>query len=359
MLRSFQSLPYRFPHLPVYHLRDAQFYLTMSQKPARLQVDPEQIPDDDRPPQTGHTFNIWYLKWAGGDSSSRNYTKLKFRVNIKKDSGYTKATNNSPICLFFARGCCYRGKKCPFLHRLPLDTDFGIPTQDCFGRDKTADYRDDMGGVGLLAHTNRTLYVSGIHVTDDSDSVLTRHFLEFGSIDKVKVLHGKGSAFVSFRLEAEAQFAKEAMDAQSLDGSEVLSVRWANEDPNPNAQENNKKSVEDRAMEAVRQLLKKGNPEQEPLRDRKRAKKAPEPQAQSGAASTSVGLADTPADSSVDSDETQVHQGSPFLGPARVAALEKIRLTCLLVRPMPLANIERSTNSAPSAVSLLQGYSSD
>lgn len=227
------------------------------EKPARLQVDPETIVDDDKPPQTGHTFNIWYLKWAGGDSSSRNYIKLRFRVNIKRDSGYTKASSNSPICLFFARGCCYKGKKCSYLHRLPSELDFGIPTQDCFGRDKTADYKDDMSGVGLLSRTNRTLYVSGIHVSDDTDSILTRHFLEFGAIDKIKVLHGKGSAFVSFRLEAEAQFAKEAMDAQSLDGSEVLSVRWANEDPNPNAQEETKRVAEERAMEAVKRLLKK------------------------------------------------------------------------------------------------------
>lgn len=324
----------------------------MSQKPARLQVNPESIPDDDRPPQTGHTFNIWYLKWAGGDSSARNYTKLKFRVNIKKDSGYTKASQNSPICLFFARGCCYRGKKCPYSHRLPSESDFGIPTQDCFGRDKTADYRDDMSGVGLLAYANRTLYVSGIHVSDDSDSVLTRHFQEFGSIDKIKVLHGKGSAFVSFRLEAEAQFAKEAMDAQSLDGSEVISVRWANEDPNPNAQENNKKSVEDRAMEAVRQLLKKRKADQVPQLATKRTKKHSEPQLEST------------EPLSVDSEQTQPHHsGSPFLGAARLAALEKIRLTRKLVKPSFLDRSNSrstiSTASAPSAIALLEGYSSD
>lgn len=325
----------------------------MSQKPARLQVDPESIPDDDRPPQTGHTFNIWYLKWAGGDSSSRNYTKLKFRVNIKKDSGYTKATQNSPICLFFARGCCYRGKKCPYLHRLPSKSDFGIPTQDCFGRDKTADYRDDMSGVGLLAYANRTLYVSGIHVSDDTDSVLSRHFLEFGSIDKIKVLHGKGSAFVSFQLEAEAQFAKEAMDAQSLDGSEVISVRWANEDPNPNAQENNKRSVEERAMEAVKQLLKQRKTDlpKEPAQIPEQKQKTP---------------ADVQKTTDTDEAPESAHSRSPFLGPARLAALEKIRLTRKLVKPASLSNSNTlSTQSTPStastsaAISFLDGYSSD
>ena len=126
-------------------------------KPARLQVDPETIPDDDKPPQTGNVFNIWFLKWSGGDSSNKNFTKLKFRVNIKKDSGYTRAQSNAPLCLFFARGCCYLGKKCSYYHRLPKDTDYFIPTQDCFGRDKTSDYKDDMNGVGSFNKVNRTV----------------------------------------------------------------------------------------------------------------------------------------------------------------------------------------------------------
>lgn len=225
-------------------------------KPARLQVDPDTIDDSDKPPQTGHTFNIWYLKWAGGDSSSQNYTKLKFRVDINRDAGYTKGVEHkSPICIFFAKGCCYRGKKCPYLHRLPTDRDHRIPTQDCFGRDKTTDYRDDMGGVGLLGRTNRTLYVSGIHMSDHIEDVLSANFGEFGSIDKIKVLYGKGCAFVSYRLETEAQFAKEAMDAQSLTGNDVLSVRWANEDPNPTAQEDTKRLLEEAAINTVKKLL--------------------------------------------------------------------------------------------------------
>ena len=69
---------------------------TMLKRPARLQVDPETITDDDKPPQTGTVFNIWYLKWSGGDNT-RNLIKLKFRVNIKNDTGYTKAGTNMLI----------------------------------------------------------------------------------------------------------------------------------------------------------------------------------------------------------------------------------------------------------------------
>lgn len=225
-------------------------------KAARLQVDPEQIDADDKPPQTGHTFNVWYLQWAGGDPSQRNHVKLRFKVDIAKDSGYTRAAPGSPICLFFARGCCYKGKKCRFLHRLPEETDPVRSVQDCFGRDKTADYKDDMSGVGLFRRVNSTLYVGGLHVSSHTEEVLGRHFGEFGQIEKIRVLHGKGCAFVKFRLESQAQFAKEAMQAQSLDGNDVLDVKWANEDPNPEAQKSAKRDLEQQALETVRELLK-------------------------------------------------------------------------------------------------------
>ena len=39
-------------------------------------------------------------------------------------------------------------------------------------------------------------------------------------------MNGRGIAFVTFKYEANAQFAKEAMMNQSLDNNEVLNVRW-------------------------------------------------------------------------------------------------------------------------------------
>lgn len=225
-------------------------------RPARVQVNPDDIPDDDKPPQTGHTFNIWYLQWAGGDRSSNVTQRLKTRVKILEDSGYTRAKDGKlPLCLFFARGCCYKGKSCQFLHRLPLPTDPAIPSQDCFGRDKTADYKDNMGGVGLFNKVNKTLYAAGLHVNDEIEETLANQFREFGSIDKIRVLRSKACAFISFKYELEAQFAKEAMDGQTLDGNDTLTVRWANDDPNPNAQQLAKRSADDAALDTVKRLL--------------------------------------------------------------------------------------------------------
>lgn len=231
-------------------------------KPARLQVEPSQLPGD-RPPQTGNVFNVWYLQWSGGDGS-KQIANLKFRVNIKRDSGFTKANTSkvktSIICLYFSKGCCYKGAECSYLHRLPNQSDYYPPTQDCFGRDKTYSHKDDMNGVGVLNKVNNTLYIGGLHVsTDHTEAVLSKHFGEFGKIVKIKVLANRNCAFVTYKNEFEAQFAKEAMQNQSLDDKEVLMIRWASEDPDPASQKEAKEQLESVTRDTVKRLL-----EQEP-----------------------------------------------------------------------------------------------
>lgn len=193
------------------------------------------------------TFDGRYNKWAGGDKYDAYNAKEKSqsRVDIAKDSGYTRADggNNAFICMFFARGCCPKGRDCEYLHRLP-GPSHKLPDYSCdvFGRPKHADYRDDMGGVGSFNRMNRTLYVGKIKATRDVENIVERHFEEFGPIEKsrpsldllsnwnltlhaVKILQSRGIGFVTYVHEISAQFAKEAMSNQSLDNEEVLNVR--------------------------------------------------------------------------------------------------------------------------------------
>ncbi|CAK7231206.1 Pre-mRNA-splicing factor [Sporothrix eucalyptigena] len=227
-------------------------------RPARPQVDPATFKTEP-PPQTGVTFNIWYNKWSGGDreSSQASQTAAKGRCNVAQDSGYTQADGiaGSYFCLFFARGLCPKGSDCPYLHRLPTVTDIFNPNVDCFGRDKFSDYRDDMGGVGSFLRPNRTIYIGRIHVSEDIEEVVARHFAEWGQIERTRVLNTKGVAFVTYTNEANAQFAKEAMAHQSLDHDEVLNVRWATVDPNPMAQAREARRVEEQAAAAIRAIL--------------------------------------------------------------------------------------------------------
>ena len=228
-------------------------------RPARPQIDPSLLKNTDQPVQTGTVFNIWYNKWAGGDREDALLSKTKAinRCNVSLDSGWTTAdkVTGSYFCLFFARGICPKGHECQYLHRLPTLFDQFNPNIDCFGRDKHSDYRDDMGGVGSFLRQNRTLYVGRIHVTDDIEEVVARHFQEWGEIERVRVLTGRGVAFVTYVNESNSSFAKEAMAHQSLDHEEILNVRWATVDPNPLSAKREAARIEEQAAEAVRRAL--------------------------------------------------------------------------------------------------------
>ncbi|KAJ5104480.1 pre-mRNA-splicing factor cwc2 [Penicillium alfredii] len=227
-------------------------------RPARVQVDPSVVKSEP-PPQTGTIFNIWFNKWSGGDREDKYQSNQPApgRCNVAQDSGYTRADRvpGSYFCLFFAMGTCHKGPECEYLHRLPGLHDLFNPNVDCFGRERFSDYRDDMGGVGSFMRQNRTLYVGRIHVTDDIEEVVARHFAEWGQIERTRVLTGRGVAFVTYTNEANAQFAKEAMSHQSLDHEEILNVRWATVDPNPLAQKREARRLEEQAAEAVRRAL--------------------------------------------------------------------------------------------------------
>jgi hypothetical protein len=90
---------------------------TKKRRPARKQVEAKKLADQ-APKQTGHTYNIWYSKWSGGDTNDPFAAKehADTRCDIAKDSGYTRAdrTPGSYFCLFFARGMCPNGYM-PFL----------------------------------------------------------------------------------------------------------------------------------------------------------------------------------------------------------------------------------------------------
>ncbi|KAF8972302.1 hypothetical protein BDZ97DRAFT_1901372 [Flammula alnicola] len=228
-------------------------------KPARKQVKAGDVVKTETV-QTGKEYNIWYNKWAGGDreDSYSNKTKSQTRCSIKRDSGLTRAntTGMKYICLFFARGCCPYGWECEYRHTLPDSTD-SMPdsSKDCFARDKFADYRDDMGGVGSFNRQNRTLYVGRIKETgngQETEEVVTRHFREWGTIERIRVLQYRSVAFVTYVSEFHAQFAKESMACQSLDNDEILNVRWATEDPNPVQKVAEKRRLEDMGQEAIK-----------------------------------------------------------------------------------------------------------
>ena len=209
-------------------------------RPARVQVEQKRALQ-----QTEHLgeYNIWYGKYMGENSHERA-PKAATRVCIETDAGLTRADYTSAtswLCLHFARGDCVYGKDCTYRHSAPTEEDESLADapHDVFGRNRHASWRDDMGGTGTWNKECKTLYVGRLYNIPKEETItetVVRHFSEFGPLESVRVLKSRGCAFVTYKLRATAEFAKEAMAEQGLDNDEQINVRWAYDDPNPRAQ---------------------------------------------------------------------------------------------------------------------------
>jgi len=230
-------------------------------RPARKQVSAMTYYEDH--PTDGQDYNIWYHKRPG-------YRREKFeerenpgtRCNVLTDAGKTKASKNAPFCVYFANGRCALGPDCTFQHRIPVYEDevkLDL-AHDIFGRERFSTDREDMGGVGNFSRENRTVYIGCVKMTGDTEEIVKKHFEEWGPIEYVRVIHTKSIAFVRYFLRGTAEFAKEAMNSQALDHTEVLNVRWATEDSNPTAKLYEERRIHRTATTAVNKRLKLMDP---------------------------------------------------------------------------------------------------
>ena len=201
-------------------------------------------------------YNIWYGKFLGDYKHVR--TPATTRCVPERDAGLTKADYTNPntyVCIYFAKGCCMNGKSCKFLHRVPTPADSARLDllHDVFGRTRHASDREDMGGVGSFNREGRTLLVSDIQVGSSRQlqDVLRRHFSAFGEIESVSIKPKNAGAFVKFKYRANAEFAKIAMADQSLDGDEMINVRWAPDDDDAQAKKNLQMQREQSVLQAL------------------------------------------------------------------------------------------------------------
>lgn len=63
-----------------------------------------------------------------------------------------------------------QGSSCRYLHRIPTaDDERTLPTgQDCFGRERHVEDRNDMGGVGSFSRTRFVLFIGRITEMDSA-----------------------------------------------------------------------------------------------------------------------------------------------------------------------------------------------
>jgi len=149
---------------------------------------------------------------------------------------------------------CNVGHNCTYYHRLPeFEDSLSLEhMQDCFGRARHAQHRDDMGGVGAFTSDCDTLFVGDLRFDrKDADPLrkleqdLWEGFGAYGEVESIRVIPTKALAFIRFAHRAAAEFAKLAMSDQGLGESKMISVRWAKDDPNPNAKKHRTADVQD------------------------------------------------------------------------------------------------------------------
>lgn len=230
-----------------------QYYQEMNEvylsRPARQQkefMDPKKYHTEG-----ANEYNIWHGNYGRDFDNSKNKLKAIDRCKISTDAGYTKADkglngrkDRRHFCLHFARGMCTKGSECIYYHRIPLPDDNAKCDElvDIFGRARHKDHREDMDGVGSFTNPSRTLFVGNLlkhkySTIKELEQAVWKHFSEFGELESCNIVGRLSVAFPRYRLRTSAEFAKEAMAQQSLDHEEILSIRWAHDDPNPMARE--------------------------------------------------------------------------------------------------------------------------
>jgi hypothetical protein len=232
-------------------------------RPARQQKTVDELAKE-KSHHTEHTgaYNVWYGSYTGESNKKKlsERTAVTTRCVVEEDAGKTLADGvaenergsrtTSSFCLHFARGTCSQGPSCKYYHRIPMPTD-GVHldlSSDCFGRTRHAEHRDDMEGSGSFLTPSRTLWVFGLPPSSSSlRDELWRQFGEWGEVEDISIDSRRPFCFVRYRLRANAEFAREAMNLRYLgskskdtDGDDggggVIAVKWAHDDPNAKAQ---------------------------------------------------------------------------------------------------------------------------
>jgi hypothetical protein len=151
-----------------YYERKNKEYL---ERPARKQKE-HIVAKNDGYKEGADEYNIWYHRHIGEHwKYERGRDAAETRCIVDTDAGKTKADANVKskcyFCIHFARGFCALGQKCTFYHRIPTIKDDAAldMLHDCFGRERHATHKDDMGGVGNFMDDSRTLYIGGLKAT--------------------------------------------------------------------------------------------------------------------------------------------------------------------------------------------------
>ncbi len=228
-------------------------------RPARQQV--EDTRKDTAYIEGNYDYNIWFDKYLTDRKEEKEKIPAMHKCNPALDTGFTKADlqekeGGAYFCLFFAKGCCSEGVNCHYYHRVPTkeDAEKIESLRDVFGRSKFATHRKDMGGVGTFTRECKTIFVGDLKMIDTGNPikemvrVIYENFSLWGEIEDINYIPAKATCFIRFSHRCFSEFAKEAMVGQALVGEEILTVKWAYDDPNPMNKKHKEREDENRFL---------------------------------------------------------------------------------------------------------------
>ena len=214
--------------LPYY--TDSEFFYDRDARVQGEGVDTNLRQEQRSAGQQLGTYNVYWGSFSGGGRRRANIqAKARRRCVLSTDAGVTLGSNSPSgrFCLYFSRGHCSQGRECSFIHRSPATSDSADPLYDVFGRERHRDHRQDMGGVGSFESESTVLHVSNVGKSTSTSDALLKHFQEWGLLSRITLVPSQNSAYVAYTSRLCAEFAKEAMNGQALDGNEVLACKWA------------------------------------------------------------------------------------------------------------------------------------
>ncbi len=215
----------------------------LMKRPARRQI--KDIKKDTAYQEGNYDYNIWYDKYLTDRRNEQEKAPSLYKCDPELDTGYTRADlmekTTSYFCVYFARGCCAEGSKCRFYHRVPQPEDLihEENAKDVFGRTRHATIKEDRTGIGSFNRNCRAINICNMKVpesagsqTRDTVKLLYDEFSKWGEIEDIKFYPHRAMANIKYTHRFYAEFAKEAMQDQSLGGTDVLLIKWhLEEDP--------------------------------------------------------------------------------------------------------------------------------
>lgn len=219
-------------------LLDLQYNLPVQVRDTALGITEEEA--EQAVPKSQVTLLHWAeeqdkLALTGQDQGTITYGKApknELLERMKRKEPYYKR-NEARICSFFVKGCCKRGKECPYRHEMPQtgelanqnmkDRYYGV--NDPVARKLMRGDKERNTLVPPEDESVATFFVGGLEEGIEKED-LAGVFYPYGELKSVNLVPLKRCAFVTFVTRGDAERAGEALAGNLVVKGKKLKLMW-------------------------------------------------------------------------------------------------------------------------------------